>query len=261
MYDLPEIRAATDAWWAGIARHMRRVGITGAPGTLSRNASTMAQWRNRDLLFSQTCGYPLTHALAGCVRVVATPVYRAAGADGPRYASALVTGSQTTATTLQAFRGTVCAINGANSHSGSNILRYMIAPIADGQPFFARVIETGSHLRSLRAVAQGKADLCAVDCVTHALLAKHAPHMLEGTRVFRFSPSAPGLPFITASRTSRQDIESMREALVQAVADPALVTARAALLIEDVAVLPADAYDEIRTMGLASRRAGYPELT
>ncbi len=260
MYDLPRIRAATDAWWRGIAGHLRRLGMAAVPDRLTRNTDASASWRDPGLLFSQTCGYPLTHALAGRVQVVATPIYGAPGMEGPRYASALVTGDRRKATSLREFRGGVCAINSADSHSGCHVLRHMLAPIAAGRPFFARVIETGSHLRSLRAVAEGKADLCAVDCVTHALLARHVPNALEGTHVFDFSPTAPGLPYITAARTSARDLDCLREALSQAIADPALAAVRATLLIAGIAVLPANAYDEIREMAAASSAAGYPAL-
>ncbi|NIR61538.1 MAG: hypothetical protein GWO02_19625, partial [Gammaproteobacteria bacterium] len=47
-------------------------------------------WRSTELLLSQTCGYPLTHALAGVVELVATPAYAAQGCRGPEYASLLI---------------------------------------------------------------------------------------------------------------------------------------------------------------------------
>ena len=69
MYDWPEVREATDLWWAGIARHL------GIDVPLSRPADFTAPWRRDDLLFGQTCGYPFTHALKGQVKLVATPHY------------------------------------------------------------------------------------------------------------------------------------------------------------------------------------------
>jgi hypothetical protein len=58
MYDWPEIRSATDAWWAGIARH------AGLGFPLTRVPDYAELWRRDDLVFSQTCGYPFTHGLA-----------------------------------------------------------------------------------------------------------------------------------------------------------------------------------------------------
>ena len=60
MYDWPEIRVYTDAWWDGISRHL---SIGDAP--LSRPENYTQPWLQENLLFSQTCGYPFTHALKG----------------------------------------------------------------------------------------------------------------------------------------------------------------------------------------------------
>src|SRR5690242_19394338 len=54
MYDWPEISTATDAWWAGIARH------AGLSFPLSRATDYAELWRRDDLIFSQTCGYLFT---------------------------------------------------------------------------------------------------------------------------------------------------------------------------------------------------------
>ena len=39
MYDWPEVRDATNAWWAGIARHLRSEGFSEAPDRLYRNGA------------------------------------------------------------------------------------------------------------------------------------------------------------------------------------------------------------------------------
>jgi hypothetical protein len=36
MYDWPQLRSSTDAWWAGLARHLRAAGID-APDRLTRS--------------------------------------------------------------------------------------------------------------------------------------------------------------------------------------------------------------------------------
>src|SRR6187399_1868093 len=87
MYDLIEVREATDAWWHALALRLRAHGIADAPDELERAGDFEATWTSPNLVLAQTCGYPLTHALAGRVRVVATPRYRAPGCKGPSYAS------------------------------------------------------------------------------------------------------------------------------------------------------------------------------
>ena len=258
MYDLPALQSATDAWWQGLARHMRAAGIEQVPVELARERGPA--WSDGDLLFSQTCGYPLTHALAGIVEPVCTPVYAARGCSGGRYSSALVVADDAAATTLADLRGGVAACNGRDSHSGYNVLRRMVAEHAGGERFFAEVLETGAHVASLRAVAERRADVCAVDAVTHSLCAHWEPERLAGTRVLAFSPAAPALPYVAGRGVTAAVRERMRAAVHAAAADPALAATRAALQIVDVCDLPRAAYDEIPAMEREAQRLGYPEL-
>jgi carbamoylphosphate synthase large subunit len=76
-----EIRSATDAWWARIARH------AGLGFPLTRVPDYAELWRRDDLVFSQTCGYPYTHGFAANLNLIATPHYDADGCAGPDYSS------------------------------------------------------------------------------------------------------------------------------------------------------------------------------
>src|SRR5687767_719018 len=84
MYDWPEVREATDAWWAGLARHL------GLSGRLRRDCDHTAAWNDPGLLFRQTCGYPLTHAYRDRLTLIATPHYAAEGCEGPYYRSSIL---------------------------------------------------------------------------------------------------------------------------------------------------------------------------
>lgn len=258
MYDLPEVRDATDAWWEGLARHFRATGVEAVPDRLERPPGP--DWTDPELLFSQTCGYPLTHGLEGRVRLVCTPAYAAPGCDGARYSSLLVVAAAAEARELADLRGGICAINARNSHSGCNVLRRMVAPLAGGSAFFTRVIKTGGHAASLAAVANGEAHLCAVDAVTHALLARHVPARLAGTRVLCCSPSAPGLPCIAGPGVSLDGVKRLRHGVRSALADPELEPVRAELLIADAEVMPIEAYGTIPAMEREAVAMGYPEL-
>lgn len=258
MYDLPTVRAATDAWWQGLARHLRAAGMNDVPTGLARDPAP--GWTAPDLLFSQTCGYPLTHALAGRVEPLCTPACAAPGCDGPRYASALVVRADSDASGLADLRGGNCAFNAPDSHSGCNVLRWMIAPLARREAFFAAVLETGSHAASIAAVADGRADLCAVDTVTHELLRRHEPGRLAGTRILEYSPRAPGLPYVAGPAVTADDRARMRDAIFNALADPRLATTRDSLLITGAEALPIKAYDIIRAMKDEAIALGYPHL-
>lgn len=259
MYDLEELHAATDAWWRGIASALRRAGVDSVPDTLTRGADSDV-WHASTLLLAQTCGYPLTHALAGVVELVATPAYAADGCRGVEYCSFIVVSEDNAAVTLEELRGTVCTYNGRDSQSGYNALRAAIAPLAGGNAFFSRSFESGGHPISVELVGAGKADVCAVDCVTHALLARYRPSALAGTRVLTTTRSAPGLPYVTRAGVNADLLGRLRDGIHAAFADTQLADTREALLLSGVQVLDQEAYRCIDAMEHAARAAGYAEL-
>src|SRR5262245_36812262 len=128
MYDLPEPARATNALWRGLARHFRQAGLSEVPERLTPNPDLPAHWLSPDLLFGQTCGYPLRRAVRGRVRVVATPRYAAAGCEGARYCSLLLVQEASGYRALEDLRGARAAFNGTDSQSGYNALRYLVAP-------------------------------------------------------------------------------------------------------------------------------------
>lgn len=260
MYNPAEAPGASAALWSGLARHFRRAGVTDVPDRLLENPAIPDHWFSPQLLFSQTCGYPLTHALKGRVQIVATPCYDAEGCDGSSYCSFVIVPSDSPATSPADLRGRRVAFNTPDSQSGMNTLRALFAPLSDGKTFFGEVIETGSHAASLAAVAAGKADVAAVDCVSFELFRRHGRGDTKTVRVLCRTDNAPNLPFITAGNASPELIMRLRDGLRAAMADPALADARQALLLKDIMLLPESAYQPILDMEQAAERQGYPKL-
>ncbi len=248
MYDLPELAQATAAWWAGLARWFRRQGLEDVPSRLASSNDCHAHWMAPDLLLSQTCGYPLTHEFAGHVRVVATPVYAAEGCAGAEYSSVIVVREDARVAAFPDLRGVTAAINGPTSHSGCNALRRMAAPLQVAGRFFGRTIITGAHFASMAAVAAGKAEIAAIDCVTFALMKRERPEAAAGLRVLCLSEPAPGLPYITAGGAGDDRLSRLRQGLREAAADPELESCRASLLLTGFEELPPGAYDRIAAM-------------
>jgi ABC-type phosphate/phosphonate transport system substrate-binding protein len=260
MYDHPAFRGLVDDWWRGLARAFTAEGIAKPPAALDRAVPRETLWRSPDLLLSQTCGYPLITAFRDDLVLVATPCYAAPGADGATYRSQIVVARDAAAAAITDLEGAVAAINGWDSHSGMNALRHAVAPHARDGRFFAAIRLSGNHADSIAMVAAGQADVCAVDCVTHALLSAHVPEVLSGTRVLARTAPAPALPYVTASGAPADLVRRLRAGLARAVADPDLAVVREALLIRDFEVLELAAYDRMLEMEAAAARAGYPQL-
>lgn len=260
MYDMPEFGAAKRDWWQGLARAMRSEGLTDVPEELDSVADLYAHWTSPDLLFSQTCGYPLTHALAGKVAVVATPGYRCEGCSGTNYSSLILVRGDDPAMCLPDLRGRAAVINAADSQSGFSALRSVVAPFAVQGRFFSKVGVSGAHAASLQWVREQRADVCAVDAVTYALAARYRPVLTEGLRVLAYSPEAPSLPYITVGGSGEERLKRLRTALFQAMERSDLAAAREALLMEGCEVLPERAYDRILEIENQAIALGYAEV-
>ncbi|MGE0214041.1 MAG: phosphate/phosphite/phosphonate ABC transporter substrate-binding protein [Parvibaculaceae bacterium] len=260
MYDWPEIRAATDAWWAGLARHLKAEGFLDVPATLDREAAREVQWRSPLLLLSQTCGYPLTHALQGQVEVVAAPTYAAEGCEEGQYRSAIVVHAAKGPERPEALRGATAAFNGDDSLSGHLALKAVFAPLARDGRFFGRTVESGSHVRSMDMVAAGEADVAAIDCVSLALAKAHRPKVAEKLRAIAWSPLAPALPYVTAAGRPMPEMTRLKRALTAAATDPALSAPRDTLLLRRLDFVPTSAYGRVLEIEAAADALGYTEL-
>lgn len=260
MYDLPELCAATDAWWAGIARALRREGIEDVPDRLSRTHGTEAIWQRPDLLLSQVCGSTLVGERRERLGYVATPCYTAPGCRGPLYCSHIVVPTNSPARTLEDLRGLRGAINGYTSHSGCNALRAAIAPLARGGRFFSSIAVSGGHALSLALIAGGQADVAAIDCITYALLARCQPRLREDTRIIAQTAAAPVGPYVTRAGASNDLVARLRSALAAAVQDSGLAAARADLLLGGMEILPVGNYERITQLEIEAKRLGYRDF-
>jgi hypothetical protein len=128
MYDIPETASATDAWWAGLAGHFSAAGVADPPAALTRPGMGPDFWLRPDLLFSQTCGYPLITKLAGQVKLLATPSYDAPGCDGANYSSLVIVGGDAPWEAFRDLRGKTCAVNSAGSWSGHRSIASPMRP-------------------------------------------------------------------------------------------------------------------------------------
>ncbi|HSG94487.1 MAG TPA: PhnD/SsuA/transferrin family substrate-binding protein, partial [Afifellaceae bacterium] len=194
------------------------------------------------------------------VRLLATPCYAAAGCDGPHYSSMIVVAENSRYHLLEDLRGARAAYNAAHSQSGYAALRAMIAPLAGGRPFFSQTIETGTHRASLRALAEGRADICAVDAVCWALATRHAAAITSRLRVIGQTPMTPGLPFICAGSRTDGEVAAIRAALAEAIVENLDPATRSALMLAGLKILPERDYDAISAKGAAADALDYKVL-
>lgn len=208
MYDWPELRGATDAYWEAIRTKLDVVGIPAAR-YLSRDGNDAAYWTAADLLLGQTCGYPLATSLKGKVRYVATPVYSVKGCDGPQYSSAIVV-KRSSNLEISSLAGRTFAYNSKSSLSGYRAARSMFG---DPETFFARIIVSGGHRCSARMIADDGADVAAIDAVCWNMLRKFEGETFDKLRVIGWTSKRPSLPMVTSLNTSDKTVNLLRRVL------------------------------------------------
>ena len=234
MYDMPPIRPCNDRFWRAIRARLGR-----GPECLTWDRDLWTIWRAPDLVLAQTCGMPYRTALHGEVALVGTPDYGLPDCPPGHYRSVFVSRKATGDRTLADLANGVFAYNDALSQSGWAAPMHHLAA-RDLRP--ARLVATGSHAGSARAVATGRADLAALDALTWALLQEHDPVAAELAEIGATDPT-PGLPYITALG---QDTGAIAAAITGAIddLDPAH---RAALHLKGLVAIPAEAYLAIPT--------------
>lgn len=155
-----------------------------------------ARLRDPDLFIGHTCGYPLMARLQDALMPFCVPVFNLPGSSGTQYSSHIIVAADCAIKSLADCRGGVAAFNEKHSNSGMNLLRHAVAQLDPGERFFESVIESGGHLPSLRAVAEGRADVAAIDCVSFQLFQDHFPELTARVRSIAYSVSTAGLPLV-----------------------------------------------------------------
>lgn len=260
LYDLPEVREATDLLWRETAARLQGRGVP-APLTLAHGAdASEPTWRDPNLLLSQACAYRLMTDLDDEVSVLGAGLYRAPACEGPFHRSAVVVRTRSRAVNLVDLKGLRCALDDRASNVGMNLLRAEVSIVARGEPFFSEVVDTASPLDSIEAVAEGCADAAAIDAVTYALLQRHRPALTGKVRLLFWTIRCPGPPFITRRGQSGWIRAALHQTLAEVAADPALKPVRDALLLSGFSPLRREDYRPVARLAQLAAASGYPEL-
>jgi len=251
---------AVQALWEYLRQVLRQRGLNALPDRVVWPQDLHSHWLSPDLLLSQSCGYPLTHALQDKVQFLGCFHYAAPGCEGMDCRSVLIARTEHADLELENFRDRRVAYNSIDSQSGHNALRAMVAPLARQGRFFSKTLATAGHAISVDAVREGRADLAAIDCVTWALLQTYVPQATQGLHAIGFSAPYPGLPLISAIGTGRAEGAALQSALRALVQDPAMRPSLDALRIVGYETPALSAYQRCSDMEQSAISQGYPVL-
>lgn len=200
MYDRAECQAANDRLWALIRDRLRARGIA-APDRLTRGeAAYWPAWQAPELVLSQTCGFPYRARLHGRVTLIGTPDYGVEGCPPGHYRSLFVARRGDPRAALADFDGAAFAYNEPMSQSG------WAGPQTHAAALDVRLrpaLATGGHRFSALAVAEGRAEIAALDAVTWRLIERFEPDLAGALTVVGQTAPSPGLPLIAAAGADR----------------------------------------------------------
>jgi len=195
-------------------------------------------WQSPDLIFAQTCGMPYRARLHGAVQIVGTPVYDLPDCPPGHYFSVFLARRGDSRTLAQLTDG-IFAYNEGLSQSG---WAAPVTHLSDMGLAAGRLLETGGHLQSAQAVADGRADFASLDALTWALLKEHSD-LGDQIGTIATTVPTPALPYITALG---RDANRIAEAVTAAIADLSQEDRRA-LHLKDLATIPPEQYLRIPT--------------
>jgi ABC-type phosphate/phosphonate transport system substrate-binding protein len=188
-------------------------------------------WLHPALLFAQTCWGPMELGLSRHVQVVGQPSYDAyEGGQGELYSSAIVMladGAQSVASPddgsplipFDRIRGKRFTFNNLDSMSGLIGLTRDLEAMGESLDLFASRSESGGHRSSIVAIAEGKADVAAIDCESWVLAQRFEPAARK-VAVVGWTGRRKGLPYISAATTPEKMVTALREALAGLAEQP-----------------------------------------
>jgi ABC-type phosphate/phosphonate transport system substrate-binding protein len=260
MYNLPEMRLANAAFWRALVEELRRGGRTNLPAELSVERRAVPDRIEREVLFSQTCGYPLQTIYRGQSRLLGVPTYDAPGCGPGTHRAFILVQNESPYAKPEDLKGATFALNSRHSNSGMNLPRLLFARLAGGKPFFRSVVETGSHADSIARVAAGESDAASIDCLTYVFFKDHRPQAIASLRVLAETPESPAIPFITSIATPADEASVLQAALLRLAADPVRRPIFDGLRLRTISIPDPASYGRLLEYERKAAELGYPEL-
>ncbi len=144
------------------------------------------------------------------------------------------------------LQGCVWAYNQKASHSGWNLVCYSLFERGKTLDYFGRLIETGSHQRSVSLVLEGQADATAIDShVLDVFLARNRAEAAALRIIDMLGPSS--IPPVVIARTVDQELKhQVREALLTMHEDSLAASVLHAAAIDHFVRVSDQDYQDIR---------------
>ena len=210
------------------------------------------------------CGLPyvlLARESPPPVRLLAAPLLQGKRYGGrPIYFSDVIVHVDSPYRSFSDLRGRSWAFNDPDSHSGYNVTRHRLVSMGETRGFFGRVVEAGSHQRSIRMVRRREVDAAAIDSQVLAVELRDHPELGAQLRIIDVLGPAGIQPVVAASSLPDELKAQIRAALLAMGDDQEARGELAHGFIEGFVPVTDENYDDVRAMLVAAEDANFLTL-
>jgi phosphonate transport system substrate-binding protein len=207
------------------------------------------------------CGLLYTHVAdqPTCpVELLAAPILQGERYQGkPIYFSDVIVRRETRYNSFDDLQGCRWAYNEPASHSGYNLVCYSLLERGKSPHYFGQTLKTGSHLASLQAVLEGRADATALDSHMLDVFLLHNEEAAVQIRVVAMLGPSPIPPVVVAKRLGNALKCKIQEAICTMHHDPLGAGWLREGLIDRFVVIADEQYQDIREMFTPVQEAGF----
>jgi len=207
------------------------------------------------------CGLPFAQlsVVSGQLQALAAPVMKASRySQRPVYFCDIIVNADSSLKTFDDLAGKTFCYNDPGSNSGYNLLRQRLIQGGHPSSFFGKVVQSGSHQRSIRLVVDRLADCSAIDSTVLEQELRDSPKLSHHLRVVESIGPCPMPPVVAARRLGSAFIDELQSALCQP--DTELQHAMEQAQIRRYVSVQSEDYAAISRMYDAAVQAGYEML-
>ncbi|HLW26050.1 MAG TPA: PhnD/SsuA/transferrin family substrate-binding protein [Steroidobacteraceae bacterium] len=210
-------------------------------------ASIEALWGREDLGAVFMCGLPYARAQPPPHLIAAPVPSPVAFSHAPRYWSEWIVRTSSPARILSDTWGGRLALTVAHSQSGCIAALAHLMSFEAPTPLYRELIgPTQTPLGSLEAVAQGRADVAAIDAYAWALLERFRPQLTREVRIIDRTLPTPIPALVASPSIAVRHLQSLREAFRTAHTFAPLKPALEALSLGRFAEVTASDYTSLQ---------------
>lgn len=173
----------------------------------------------------------------------------------PVYFSDIIVNANSDLKTFEDLAGRTLCYNDLGSNSGYNLLRQRLLEGGYPSSFFGKVLQSGSHQRSIRLVADGLVDCSAIDSTVLEQELRNSPDLSAQLRVIESIGPCPMPPVVAATHLGSAFINQLQSALRNP--DTELEAAMHQVGIQRYAAVQSEDYEAIAIMYDTAVQAGY----